>query len=829
MGEEGAHKKVIVAVGTSRKSLEWKNKDVSWEGLVKRFSRTHITEETEAEYKAMNKDRRNNVKDIGGIVGGELSGPQRKRENLVNRCILALDIDYGTADTWDDYQMMCDWECLMHTTHSHTAESPRYRMYFPLSRVVTPEEYAPVARMVASMINIELFDDTTFEASRLMYWPSTCKDGEFKVFRQEGPWINPDEILSRYVDWKDESTWPVSSRMHQVIRKSIKDKQADPRSKNGLVGAFCRVYDIHEAIAKYLSDEYEATDEPDRYTYTKGTTSKGLKVFQEGLFAQSWHDSDPAHGRLCNAFDLVRLHKFPEMDEKTSFQAMMTFLDGDERVQEELDKMIYGSAAAMFDDGFDEEELERDEMDLTETGNALRLNDRFGMYMCYNPSLKWCTWDGVKWVSNSENMSIRNVMRLNDQFRKWTIGLLEKNPMALDEEGKPKKEQTPERERALKAYAWAIQSRNWSRINNTLKAARGTMKEEKTDSFDRDPWDLNTPLGIVDLKTGEMKPHSPGARCTHITNVSPDWNMSREIWNSFLDLVTCGDEDLKKYLQEIAGMALVGEVYEENLIMCVGNGSNGKSTLFEIWMDVMGDYAGAVRNEVILGNRWGNDVAGTNQLRGKRLVVMSELEEKQIMSNSLMKRMTSRDSINANVKFAEPITFKPTHTLILHTNHLPRLQSVDYGVVRRVAIIPFNATIQEKDKRTDFAEEMLSTEGPAILAWMIDGAVRFYSNHMTIQKPTAVLEASKSYIEGEDLLFRYIESNCRMAAGAKAYVSNLYQDFRTWCADEGLQKPPYGRNQFSRELQKRYGLQSGHDNKGTCLKGIALSDDDGGI
>jgi phage/plasmid-associated DNA primase len=167
--------------------------------------------------------------------------------------------------------------------------------------------------------------------------------------------------------------------------------------------------------------------------------------------------------------------------------------------------------------------------------------------------------------------------------------------------------------------------------------------------------------------------------------------------------------------------------------------------------------------------------------------------------------------------------------LILHTNHLPRLQSVDHGVVRRVAIIPFNATISEKDKRTDFAEEMINSEGPAILAWMIDGAVRFYSNHMTIQKPTAVLEASKAYIEGEDLILRYIESNCRLGEGAKAYVSNLYLDFRAWCTDEGLQKAPYGRNQFSRTLQTRYGFQSAHDSNGTCLKGIALTDDDGGI
>lgn len=595
---------MIVAVGESRKSQNWVNKNVSWEGLVKRLSHTKYTEETEAEYKAMNKDRRNNLKDIGGIVGGELSAPQRKNENLLNRCILSLDIDYGTPDTWADYEMMCDWECLMHTTHSHTKDSPRYRMYFPLSRTVTKDEYTPLGRMIAKLIDIELFDDTTFEASRLMYWPSTCKDGEFKVWHQQGPWIDPDKILAMYEDWTDETQWPVSSRMTQAVRKSIKSKQSDPRQKTGIVGAFCKVYDIYEAIRVYLPDVYEITDEKDRYTYTGGTTSKGLKVFDDGLFAQSWHESDPAHGRLCNAFDLVRLHLFPGRGEQESYDSMISILNNDEKVQKELDNIIYGRSQHLFDDGFDEDELlERDEMDMTETGNAIRLKDKFGRYMCYNPSLKWCTWDGAKWMTDSESMAIRNVMRLNDYFKRWSKELLTKYPEKSDENGKPLKEQSIEHEKAKKAYAWAIQSRQWNKINNTLKAARGVMKDETVESFDHNPWELNTPLCIVDLKTGQQYPHNPANHCTYITTVSPDWDMHHEGWDRFLDLITCGDKELQNYLQQIAGMALVGEVYEESLIMCYGTGSNGKSTLFQIWAELMGTYADSVRNEVIMGNR----------------------------------------------------------------------------------------------------------------------------------------------------------------------------------------------------------------------------------
>jgi putative DNA primase/helicase len=298
--------------------------------------------------------------------------------------------------------------------------------------------------------------------------------------------------------------------------------------------------------------------------------------------------------------------------------------------------------------------------------------------------------------------------------------------------------------------------------------------------------------------------------------------MLHDDWDRFLDLITCGDTDLQDYLQQIAGMALVGEVYEESLIMCYGTGSNGKSTLFQIWAQLMGTYADSVRNEVILGNRWGGEVTGADQLRGKRLIITSELEESQVMSSALMKKLTSRDPINANVKYAKAITFRPTHTLVLHTNHLPRLKSVDHGTVRRIAVVPFKAQISESEKRTDFAEELIRNEGPAILAWMINGAVSFYNAHMTIQKPSVVVEESRRYIEGEDILNRFVQDRCEMEG--KAYISTLYVAFKNWCEDDGT-FCKYGRNKFAEELKNRLKLKSDRDAKGTYIEGISIQED----
>lgn len=816
---------MIIAVGTSRMSTQWKRTSISWPKLMERFAETVRTRETMAEYKDMPKDRKTNIKDVGGMVGGELSCEQRKNEFLLNRCILALDIDYGTTDTWEEMTTLCDWECFMHTTHSHTPDKPRYRMYFPLKRPVTKEEYAPLGRMVASMINIELFDDTTYEAARLMFWPSTCSDGEFKYWHQSGDWIDPDAVLSAYADWRDESSWPVSSRVTREIRKAHGNRQLDPRLKGGIIGAFCQVYTVPAAIDRYLPDVYVKSSEmPDRYTYTGGSTSNGLKIFDDGLFAESWHETDPAHGRLCNAFDLVRLHLYPNLDEKKSLSEMYIRLDKDEAVQKRYYEMLFTSNGMPFDDGFDEDQLRRDKMDLTETGNALRLKDKLGEFMCYNPSAKWCVWTGKIWELNAEDAAMHNVMWLNDIFREWSMKLCRDSKPEDVEKLKPK-EYPIEYQQALKAYAWAEQSRNSSRIVNTLKLTRAAMKDADMDDFDADPWDLNTPIGIVNLKTGEVIPHAPGHRCTMITEVSPLFDAPHPRWDAFLDLVSCGNEDMIDFLQQVAGMSLVGQVYEEGLIICWGSGSNGKSTLFEIWLALMRQYGGSVRNEVLMGNRLGTEVAGANQLRGKRLVVASELENQQVMSNSLLKRLTSRDEISANVKFAEPITFKPTHTLVIHTNHLPRLKDVDYGTIRRIIVIPFNATISQDDKQNDFAENLVREEGPAILAWMIEGAIRFYNNGMKLKKPACIREASERYIEGEDLLNRFIRDCCEIVPDKGEYIGQLYVRFKTWCEEEGIHCS-LGRNKFGDELISKKKLTKKSDNRGVKLMGIVLQDDE---
>lgn len=333
---------LLIATGRSRYEKEWKNKTMPWSALLSRLAKSMETPETHAEYMKMNKEQQDKIKDIGGFVGGHLKDGRRKTGYVVARQLLTLDLDFPPAEFWDDIvnNLEIDSALAVYSTHKHTAAKPRYRLIMPLDREVTPDEYEAIARKIAEKIGIDYFDDSTFQPTRLMYWPSHSVDVEPFFQYYDAPFLTADSILAEYPDWTDTSYWPESSRM-AGIRKRQADKQGDPLAKKGIVGAFCRTYTITQAIAKFLPDVYTQTAKEDRYTYAAGSTAAGLVVYDGDVFAYSNHSTDPAGGQLCNAFDLVRLHKFGHLDDghedksgrdAPSYKAMATFASEDQSV-----------------------------------------------------------------------------------------------------------------------------------------------------------------------------------------------------------------------------------------------------------------------------------------------------------------------------------------------------------------------------------------------------------------------------------------------------------------------------------------------------------------
>ena len=298
-----------IATGISRKVKVWKNAPIKWSALLDRLANTTKTPETMAEYKAMSRTQQSELKDVGGFVGGYCENGSRKSVRF--RSVLTLDADFAEQSLWDDWELLYGNAAAVYSTHKHTAEKPRLRLVVPLSRNLDPDEYQAVGRKIAAQLGIDQFDDTSYEASRLMYWPSTSQDGEYVFEYCDGPILNPDEVLAAYVDWKDISSWPFSSRVDKARQKKMHAKQADPLSKPGLVGAFCRAYSISEAIETFVPS-YEPCGDG-RYTYTEGSTAAGVVTYED-KFSFSHHGTDPASGHLCNAWDLVRIHLFHEKD-----------------------------------------------------------------------------------------------------------------------------------------------------------------------------------------------------------------------------------------------------------------------------------------------------------------------------------------------------------------------------------------------------------------------------------------------------------------------------------------------------------------------------------
>lgn len=309
---------ITISTAGSRKSVNWQPQTIKISELFDRLKTPLRGKETLSVYMKMKKFQQDELKDVGGFVGGYLLG-RRKKANVKGRDIITLDLDNCPPEsTKYILQRVSSLGMLyaVYSTRKHSPAAPRLRVIVPTDRTVQPEEYEPLARKLAELIQPEMhwFDPTTFQAERLMYWPSCCVDSEYVFTYEDKSIISVDGMLGKYKDWKDVSSWPKVPG-EQKIRDRAAAKQGDPTEKKGTVGAFCRVYNIVQAIEKFIPNEYLPTEQSDRYTYAGGSTTGGAVIYDDDKFLYSHHATDPCSGQLVNAFDMVRLHLFGEEDE----------------------------------------------------------------------------------------------------------------------------------------------------------------------------------------------------------------------------------------------------------------------------------------------------------------------------------------------------------------------------------------------------------------------------------------------------------------------------------------------------------------------------------
>ena len=395
-------KQLDLALGNSRTTKKWKNKTLAWSDLLDRLASVVRTSETMAEYKAMTRARQSEVKDVGGFVGGYCNNGSRS--NVRHRSVLCLDADFADAELWPDWELLYGKAAAVYSTHKHTPEKPRLRLVVPLSRDVSPDEYQAIGRRIAAMLGIDKFDDTSYQPQRVMYWPSCSQDGEYFFRYLDAPLLDPDEVLATYHDWTDMSSWPMSSRVSDVVKKTAA-KQGDPLTKPGVVGAFCRAYyPIQEAIAAFVPS-YEPCDDGARYTYTEGSTAAGVVLYDD-KFTFSHHATDPASGRLTNAWELVRIHKFHHLDEDVdptkpitswpSHKAMMDLATEDDRVKVQLVNDRAGDAMDDFEDlGAEDTNVPSNDdwkkkLKITDKGALAQTIENVVTILRYDPRLAGC-------------------------------------------------------------------------------------------------------------------------------------------------------------------------------------------------------------------------------------------------------------------------------------------------------------------------------------------------------------------------------------------------------------------------------------------------------
>jgi predicted P-loop ATPase len=320
-----------IALGNSRQAKFWSNKTLSFEAICERLKTPIRTSETAEEYAKLPKPKRDEIKDKGGFVGGHLRDNLRKIGNVACRSLWTPDLDNATPEFVTALEEKIHFKCAMYSTHGHTPEAPRLRIIAPFTREISADEYVAVSRYMAAEIGIDMFDECSFIPNQLMYWPTCPSNGEYLIKFFDGEPLDPDKILAIHPDWQDCSLLPTTSRESKVHKPSQKP-QEDPLTKSGVVGAFCRTYSITAAIEMFLSDIYAPSDSEGRYDYIAGASTAGVVVYED-KFAYSHHATDPANGKLLNAFDLVRIHKFGDDDEKESYQAMSEFASKDDNVK----------------------------------------------------------------------------------------------------------------------------------------------------------------------------------------------------------------------------------------------------------------------------------------------------------------------------------------------------------------------------------------------------------------------------------------------------------------------------------------------------------------
>lgn len=440
--------------------------------------------------------------------------------------------------------------------------------------------------------------------------------------------------------------------------------------------------------------------------------------------------------------------------------------------------------------------------DYSDIGQAKVLAREYGVELRYTAATDYIRFGGEYWIESkqqavgaAEEFLDLQLEDAKDEVQRTREALLDAGVSedAITTGGKAleKKIESGQMESYL-AYVSALAYRNFvmkrrdmKYVVSALQAAK-PMLEISVSDLDRDGFLLNTPEGTYYLPDGleGRRDHSPEDYITKITMAGPG-DKGKDLWQDALATIFCGDSALISYVQQIVGMAAVGRVYLESLIIAYGEGRNGKSTFWNAIARVLGTYSGNMSADTLTVGCKRNVKPELAEAKGKRLIIAAELEEGMRLNTSVVKQMCSTDEIFAEKKYKDPFSFTPSHTLVLYTNHLPRVGANDPGTWRRLIVIPFNARIEGSGDVKNYADFLVSEAAPAIIAWLIEGAKKAIGHNFHIPCPACVEDAIKSYREDNDWLGHFLSECCETDKTYTEKSGVLYQEYRSYCMRTG--------------------------------------------
>lgn len=474
--------------------------------------------------------------------------------------------------------------------------------------------------------------------------------------------------------------------------------------------------------------------------------------------------------------------------------------------------------------------------DFSDVGQATVLAMEYKDILRYSPSTDYMVYNGSFWEESkpksqgvSQDLTERQLAEAETEMKKTMDELVKNGGMEILVSVGPKKAVQMFNKQQAHAYEmyedasvykkYAIKRRDTKNIAATLKEARPMLEVEQR-NLDADEFMLNTPTLTYDLRQGIKFPmeHRPEHFITKQTTVDPSSD-GADIWVAALDTFFLKDTDLIDYVQRMVGLSAIGKVYVEALIIAYGEGRNGKSTFWNVIARVLGTYSGNISADMLTVGCRRNVKPELAEAKGKRMLIAAELEEGMRLNTANVKQLCSTDEIYAEKKYKDPFSYTPTHTLVLYTNHLPKVGAIDKGTWRRLIVIPFDAKIEGSADIKNYADYLFDKAGGAILTWVIEGAKKVIADNYKIDPPQKVRDAIEHYKESNDWLSYFLRERCELDPAYVAKSSEVYNEYRIFCTQVG---------EFTRSTTDFYtaletvGFERYRDRKGRYIKGLRL-------